>query len=246
MKIIGSKRISVPQCNSTNTLLAQLDAKGRLEAGTVLTTENQMAGRGQAGNQWLSESSQNLTFSFLLRPSTIPPSQVFDLTVAVALGAAEALENLSGLEITVKWPNDLLVQNRKLGGILIENQIQGTTWAQAIVGIGLNINQKKFLVPQATSLGLETNSHYSRQTVLDLVLAKIDAQLIALFQHEREKLYDMYYKKLFRYGVPSDFKTANGTVFNGTIKGTDAFGRLVVETEGTIRKFDFKEVSFLL
>src|SRR5262249_33751399 len=123
--------------------------------GTVIMAESQYAGRGQQQNTWHSEPGKNLTFSILLKPSFLPVSQQFDLTRTISIGVFNALEPFLGEKLKIKWPNDIYYDDGKLGGMLIENAIQAGQIKNAVVGIGLNINQEVFPPGAANAVSLK-------------------------------------------------------------------------------------------
>lgn len=241
--LIGKKIISLPQCESTNTVLVQQAEK--LDEGAVLITENQTKGRGQAGNTWLAEAGANLTFSILLKPVFLEPSRQFFLNMAVGLAVADALAAVSGLNPMVKWPNDVLLNDRKVCGILIENQIHGPKLAQSVVGIGLNVNQKTFDWPWATSLCLMAGQYFNRTEVFEKVLQHLDFRYQGLMSNHWAGLSRDYHQKLYRRGAEHDFLDMHGDSFRGTISGVDEIGRLCIDTHSGQRKFNFKEVRFV-
>lgn len=131
--------IWVGETESTNTLLSR---RGEyLPDGAAVVARIQSGGRGQRGNSWEAEPGKNVTMSMLLRNRGVDIRRGYCLSEAVALGAVDLLESL-GIEALVKWPNDIYVGNRKIAGILIENQLSGTMIERSIVGIGLNVNQR--------------------------------------------------------------------------------------------------------
>jgi BirA family transcriptional regulator, biotin operon repressor / biotin---[acetyl-CoA-carboxylase] ligase len=240
--LIGKKIIALPTCESTNTVLA-LQAE-RLEEGTLVIAESQTKGRGQAGNTWLAEAGANLTFSVLLKPTFLEPSRQFYLNIVAGLAVADALTSVSGLTVWVKWPNDVLISDKKVCGILIENQIQGAKLGQAVVGIGLNVNQNEFEWPHASSLCLCAGRYFNRAEVLEKVLEKLDTRYQDLKQGNWTALSHDYHAALYRRGSEHAFE-ANGEMFMGTIEGVDDIGRLRIRTHKGWRVFNFKEVSFL-
>src|SRR5690606_25093723 len=122
----------------------ELSKSTPLHEGTVIMAVDQYAGKGQQGTVWQSEPGKNLTFSLLLTPFFLSPKHQFRLTVAVSVALVRALATLLGERVAIKWPNDLYVGDRKIGGMLIENILQGPRWKSAIIGIGLNVNQTVF------------------------------------------------------------------------------------------------------
>src|SRR5690606_26474526 len=115
-----------------------------LPEGTVIMAVDQHDGRGQKGTLWQSEPGKNLTASLLLTPTFLDPKQQFVLTAAISLAITRWLASLTHVEVKIKWPNDIFIGDRKIGGILIENILKGKTWKSAVVGIGINVNQTSF------------------------------------------------------------------------------------------------------
>ena len=150
--------------DSTNSLLRDLAARGAVE-GTIVIAEEQTAGRGRMGRAWLSPGHSNLYLSLLLRPA-IKPDQAFVLTMVMALATIDGVEAVSGLGPMIKWPNDLYVDGRKLGGILTELSVKDRAVEHVVLGLGLNVNWKpgeeRGIVYQATSVLKETGRKISR------------------------------------------------------------------------------------
>ena len=163
----------VDEAASTNSLLAA--QCGSLPHGAVIAARVQTAGRGQRGNTWESEPGKNLTFSMLLRPRTIPAARQFELSMLVALGVCDALTEASGEVFSVKWPNDIYHGDRKICGILIENSLEGVRIGRSIAGIGININQRRFVsdAPNPVSLAAITGRDYDLVLLLDDVCRAI-------------------------------------------------------------------------
>ena len=141
--------IKVSQTASTNTYLSRLAAT--LPGGTVIYTPSQTAGRGQKGNSWESEDGKNLTFSHLLKRPPVKARDQFYLSEAAALAVVEALAAEAGDGFSVKWPNDVYWRDKKVCGMLLENSLDGSDIAHCIVGIGINVNQERFLSSTATT-----------------------------------------------------------------------------------------------
>ena len=142
--IIGSKLLFFENLPSTNSHAASLLRDNKVSEGAVIYTNYQSAGRGQGGNKWESEENKNLLISIVLFPSMISPADQFLLSMAVSLGICDFLDRYISA-ISIKWPNDIYVKNDKIAGILIENSIMGDHIENTIAGIGININQEKFM-----------------------------------------------------------------------------------------------------
>jgi len=244
---LGQKINYLPTCQSTNDEAANLIAAGEAVEGLVVITSQQTAGRGQRGNQWEAQTGKNLTFSVILQPSFLQASEQFWLNIAVSLGISDWLETFVGGRLKIKWPNDLYIQQRKIGGILIENTLQGYTIAWSVVGIGLNINQSHFQYPTATSLLNETptDSEFVLSDLITSLLEALEKRYLALRTGQRDVLKTAYLQRLFRYQEEHLFKQGE-TYFRGSITGVDETGRLAIETGHELRFFAFKEVEFVL
>ena len=241
---MGKKIISLPLCESTNSSLINLAQNDRLEEGVILITENQTKGRGQAGNRWVSEPGANLTFSVLLRPTFVEPTSQFFLNIVVGLGICDAVKEFINQKVQVKWPNDVLTDGKKICGILIENQVQGQQLLQTVVGIGINVNQKNFEWPQASSLSVCAGMDLDRTKVLETILIKIEGRYEQLRSKGYQKLKKDYYSVLYWKDEPHEFSSGE-KIFSGTIQGIDEAGRLLVLVSGKTVNFNFKEINFL-
>ena len=176
--IIGSKLIFLKNLPSTNTYAASLVKEKEVSEGTIIYTNYQSAGRGQGWNKWESEENKNLLISIILFPSMIKPAEQFLLSMAVSLGICDFLD-LYTTTISIKWPNDIYVNNDKIAGILIENSIMGDLIEHTIAGIGININQSKFLsdAPNPVSLTNLTGGQFDLSQCLSQ-LASSPGQMV--------------------------------------------------------------------
>ncbi|GAB3935043.1 biotin--[acetyl-CoA-carboxylase] ligase [Larkinella terrae] len=244
---LGQNINYLPTCQSTNDVAASLITSETVLDGTVVITCNQTAGRGQRGNQWEAQPGQNLTFSVILQPTFLQASDQFWLNIAISLGISDWLATYVGNRLKIKWPNDLYIQERKVGGILIENTLYGYTIAWSIVGIGLNINQSRFQTPTATSLINETPNEqdFVLPELLPGLLESLERRYMALRAGQRDVLKTNYLQLLFRYQEESEFM-ANGERFWGIIVGVEETGRLAIQVGETLRNFAFKEVEFVI
>ncbi|GAA4401993.1 biotin--[acetyl-CoA-carboxylase] ligase [Nibrella viscosa] len=244
---VGQNFEYLPTCQSTNDVAADSISRSEPEEGLVILTDHQTAGRGQRGNHWEAQAGQNLTFSLILRPFFLNATEQFWLNMAISLGIADALEPLTGAMLRIKWPNDIYLDNQKLGGILIENTLQGYSIAWSVIGIGLNINQTQFRFPTATSLlqRFPVEEEYNRPALLTTVLERLEQRYLQLRTGQLALLKASYLQRLFRYQEEHDF-VAHNERFRGSIVGVDATGRLAVQTGDTLRYFGFKEVEFVI
>lgn len=238
---MGKNLVFVPDCHSTNSLAMDLAQRTSSVEGTVVITDNQYSGRGQRGNLWISEPEKNLTFSVLLKPN-VRPDQQFILTQLIALGVADYVKTKTP-GVKIKWPNDILVNEKKVCGILIESSLAGARVQFVIVGIGLNINQTVFRNPRATSLKLETGKEYNLNQELNELLQLLEARYLRFREGNLAAIRADYHLQLYRVGERHLFAVGR-TRFYGTIEAVDEFGRLQVLTDEGIRKFDLKEIAF--
>jgi BirA family transcriptional regulator, biotin operon repressor / biotin---[acetyl-CoA-carboxylase] ligase len=245
--IIGSKIIFRENLPSTNTYLGQLLQDKNLPEGTIVYTNYQSAGRGQSGNRWESEDGKNLLFSILIFPSMINPVNQFIISMAISLGICDFLERqIPGG--TIKWPNDIYVNNDKIAGILIENSILGEHIEYSIAGIGLNINQVKFLsdAPNPVSLKLLTGANFDLKTCLSQLVSDLDKRYKQVISESFDQVRNDYFSKLYRVNKWSDFRDQDG-VFSGRILSVTEIGKLQIEKKSGLRvEYSFKEIEFMI
>jgi BirA family transcriptional regulator, biotin operon repressor / biotin---[acetyl-CoA-carboxylase] ligase len=240
---LGKNLVFMPECHSTNTIAMELCQQSHTPEGTLVITSKQIAGRGQRGNTWESEPNSNLTLSLVLKPSFLAIKDQFYLNIFVSLAIRDLLSQMCSATVQIKWPNDILINELKICGILIENQLSGDRITNAVVGIGLNINQRHFASSTATSLALITSQAYELQLVLELLLGHLETYYLHLRQHHYEKLRAAYLKHLYRINEDHSF-LSHERKFEGKIVGIDAHGRLRIRTDGEEKVFGIKEVAF--
>ncbi len=231
---------------STNDYLKELSARNNLPDFTVVVADYQTKGKGQMGEVWTVEPNSNLTFSLLLKGDYLRTDDIFTLNVMIANSVLEALEqyNLDGLYI--KWPNDILSYNKKLGGILIENNIRTDGSIQSVVGIGVNILQQNFeSLPKATSILTSYGKKIERFDLLTSIV-QILQQKISGFPAHHTAEWQLYHKKLFKKDKPVPFEEKGGNVFMGMIRKVTPQGQLLVEKEnGDLCEYYLKEIKML-
>jgi len=244
-KIIGSKIERINELGSTNNYAATQLLTKRLQEGTVFVANSQLDGRGQVSNKWESEPGKNLTFSVLLYPDFLEIIRQFEISKAISLGVADFLKEQTD-QVSIKWPNDIYIGNRKVTGTLIENSIKNDKIASCIVGIGLNINQQEFVsdAPNPVSLSQITGQIYNLEESLAKLCQKIDVRYQQLCEGKFGQIDDDYIGMLYRRSCWSSYSDENGD-FEGQILGVDLIGRLIIETKaGQVNKYHFKEVTF--
>ncbi|MCL1932272.1 MAG: biotin--[acetyl-CoA-carboxylase] ligase [Candidatus Azobacteroides sp.] len=238
--------IPIEKVTSTNDYLKELAHKEVLEEGTVVVTANQTEGKGQRGNVWESEAGKNITCSILLYPSFLQIQRYFLLSEVIGLGVKETLDAyVAG--ITVKWPNDVYYDERKIAGILIENELVGNEYKLSVAGIGININQERFLskAPRPVSLKQITGRDYDTESILLELIQNILYRYERLKEGDTENLIRMYHDALYRRTGFHRYK-ADEEIFYARMDrvSDDGFLHLVTE-ENEERSYAFKNVRFL-
>lgn len=238
--------IKLSAISSTNDFLKQLSATRQLDDFTVVWAEQQTQGKGQMGGKWVSESSKNLTFSILLNRTSVQVEDLFTLNVMVANAVVKALNFFELDHITVKWPNDILSYNKKIAGILIENNIRADGTIHSVVGIGINVMQTSFDgFPQASSIFLQYGKTVEKEELLTKIVSLLKQSVFNLKESAREE-WDLYHDHLFRKEVASVFEDVQGQRFMGIIKNVNHHGQLVVQPEhGSLKCFNLKEIKLL-
>ena len=241
--------IKVSQTASTNTYLSRLAAT--LPGGTVIYTPCQTAGRGQKGNSWESEDGKNLTFSMLLKRPPVKARDQFYLSEAAALAVVEALTAMAGDGFAVKWPNDIYWHDKKVCGMLLENSLDGNDIAHCIAGIGINVNQERFIsdAPNPVSLINITGNEHDLDVLLRQVCSRTEELVNALADdNARRDLHERYMEKLYRNdGKTYPFEDAAGHRFMASVAGIAPDGTLTLQHEdGTCHNYLFKEVKHII
>jgi BirA family biotin operon repressor/biotin-[acetyl-CoA-carboxylase] ligase len=239
--------IKLNAIDSTNSFLRQLSAEESVEDFTVVITEHQTSGRGQMGTYWESQNAKNLMFSVFKDLSGLGVASHFQLSMAVSLAVFEALKTFQIGKLKIKWPNDILSEQKKISGILIENVIKHNKLQSSVIGIGININQILFNnLPNATSMQLVSGNYFDLDEVLHEVLKQLKHYLSFIDSNSHKVLKQTYESNLFRKNKPSSFRDKEGHVFSGYIKGVSNSGHLKVLIEDDLVKlFDFKEVQLM-
>lgn len=232
--------VKLDAVDSTNRFLKDLCHAADPDNFTVITARNQTAGRGQMGATWVSEPGQNLTFSVLLRDLELPVGDQFVINIAVSVAIVSVLLKHHIADTSIKWPNDILAGKKKVGGILIENVISGSSF-YTIAGIGLNVNQVNFEgFPRAGSLKCATLKSFDLDLLLNEILESLRYHIG--FIHEPDYLLTYYLGYLFNKDRVAVFRQGTAT-FNGIIRGITPAGELIVETEDKMHHFRLKEVE---
>ena len=239
--------IKLNAIGSTNTYLKELATNQSLKNGTIVVAESQLKGRGQMGNAWQSQQGKSLTFSMFHGFKSLDIANAFIITSAVSLALQKALTILQIPKVTVKWPNDIMSDSKKLCGILVENQLEGSRIDSSIIGVGLNVNETEFIgLPQATSLKLESGNTFDLDEVLTVVSKSILHQLEQLETSNPATIRSAYEAVLFKKDTIAVFETTKGNRFNAIVRGVNQGGALELETEdGAQIQSRIKELKML-
>lgn len=240
------KLIKLDAIDSTNEFLKALSNKQDLENFTVVTAENQTKGKGQMGSEWSSEIGKNLIMSILIKDYLFDINLIFNLNIAVSLAVIETLESINIPDLSIKWPNDILSYNKKIGGILIENSIKSDGTILSVVGLGLNVNQTNFdNLPKASSLAAICERFFDKDELLFLIVENLEKKL-SEWNKKAAVFWDNYTNRLFKKGVPMAFSDQNNQNFMGIIQGVSAIGKLrILLEDDRIAEFDIKEIQML-
>jgi BirA family biotin operon repressor/biotin-[acetyl-CoA-carboxylase] ligase len=245
---IGRKIIRLDSVDSTNNYTANLAKQGEIVSGTVILADVQTEGKGQRGTVWTSNASENLLLSVFIVPDNLSVRNQAAVMHFSALAMVKVLRKI-GILAQVKWPNDIVVEDEKIAGILIENSIVGDKIDTVIIGIGCNVNQLEFGEIVATSVRKQLHESVG---IMELVFQLIDAMnegWTRLNKGDYARLKNDYTSGMFRLNEVAKFRDKDGEFF-GKILGTDEIGRLEIEQVdrevGDIRSYSLKEIEFML
>ena len=229
------------EVESTNVLALNYIKENDLQSSVIFTADFQNFGRGQQLSKWESDKGDNLLISIALKMDISLENQ-FNLSVNTSLSISDVLSYYNIENVSVKWPNDIVVKDKKICGILIENKVRGHKITHSVLGIGLNINQTKFKIFNqiATSFKLESNSDFDINKVRDILIEKLRCR----FLNSDEKNREDYLNKLYLKERVAAFKV-DGLIQNGIIKSVTTEGYLVVKLENETRNFKMREIIYL-
>lgn len=248
---IGKHFIELPTVDSTNRYAAELMARGEAGHGTAILAHEQTAGKGQRGRVWRSTAGQDIALSVVLVPKDLPAQDQFILAQIAALAVHDVVAD--ALRITVdggasrvriKWPNDVLIDRRKVAGILIENEIVSGSVAGTIIGVGINVNTHELDADlNATSLRIETGTAHDRMAIVTDLLARLQ-HYWDRWQAGDPQVRMRYVELLWARGRFTEFEL-NGEPFTGRPMDVDAGGRLLVEDDrGRVKAYDLDQLRF--
>ena len=238
----GKQVFKLESVDSTNNYAANLISKGIAEQGAVVLADFQTNGRGQRGNSWHSAPGMNLCASFIYYPDNLALSEGITLNWWFALSIVEALHRY-GIHARIKWPNDLFVEESKIGGILIETNNQGPFIKSAVIGVGINLNQELFPELNATSMKLCTLKHVPLEDFLWTICDSLTTNhALCDVSHSLKARYE---ERLFRRNELHSF-VIRGSQMSATIQGVDDLGHLVLKTEAEEVVLKHGEIQWLI
>ena len=235
------------EVESTNNYANQLVLSNAAEHGTVVLAQYQNQGKGQQGNSWESEPLKNLLASFILFPRFLPAAKQFYLSKIASLALVDFLKTETD-KVSIKWPNDIYILNKKVAGILIENSVKVSNVSSAIIGIGLNLNQENFAsnAPNPASLKQVTGKEYDVETIAVKIYKLINNWYKVLETGSFNEIDSAYFNQLFRANEWALF-AKNGEMFEAYIWGIGEFGQLIMkDRSGVFSEYMFKEVEFVI
>lgn len=233
---------------STNQYCIELLSKSNPKPFTVISADFQTAGLGQIGSKWISEAGQNVLMSIIVYPDFINVSESFKLQFLASMTCVEVLTHfVEGSDLSVKWPNDILVGRQKIAGILIRNIFMGRSIRSSVIGIGLNVNQTEFPDLGSSATSLKSN------TIKEFYVPEIRQQLFEKFRslygllEKGKSLKEVYMMMLYGYGESfSYYDMKEQSYKKGEIVDVLGSGHLMVRVGDSIEKYDFKEIKFLM
>ncbi len=243
---IGQPFIELTEVESTNIYAMEQVQANMAAHGTSFFALSQTAGKGQHGKSWIAEPGANITLSVVFDCSSQSITQLFELSLLVALACHDLFSAYAGEETSIKWPNDIYWRDRKAGGILIENVIRGDKWPWAIVGIGLNVNQVVFpeMLKNPVSLKQITGKNLDTRSLARELCERLELRYKDWMEKGAAFLLDQYNNRLYKRGQSVSLKKGN-IVFISTIKGVSMGGELL--TEGGMQdSFRFGEIEWVL
>ncbi|GAB4326391.1 MAG: biotin--[acetyl-CoA-carboxylase] ligase [Bacteroidales bacterium] len=248
----GSFRIiRLKETGSTNEWAGSALASGLIPPDTLyaVTADYQTAGRGNGNTKWISDPGQNLLLSLIIPGNDFPASGQFFLNMAVSVSLMETVSHyVSSPGVSIKWPNDIYIGDRKVAGILIRHTVTGSVIGNTIAGVGLNLNQTRFVksLPNPVSILQITGKTVNRDECLHFLLDRFEKHLESLCRGEVSELKEVFHRSLFRLNEWHSYKYRGGLI-RARIQGVSSYGFLMLETEERkMIECDLKEIEFIL
>lgn len=252
-EIIGSDIIFLESTTSTNDKAIEIGRQSKNPEGIVVVADAQSNGRGRLGRRWISPPGCNLYFTVLLRPP-LPAKELPLIVLMAAVAVVSAIRKYTGLKAEIKWPNDIMFNGKKTGGILLDMRSDAGRIDLIALGIGINVNQSLDLLPEdlrgsATSLKRETGSEVDRIRLLGEVLAELEHWYKILLSDDKTLLFNEWLRldstigrKVILEGVSSSTRASGG--ISGIAEGIDSQGRLLVRlSSGSLKSVSAGDVT---
>jgi BirA family biotin operon repressor/biotin-[acetyl-CoA-carboxylase] ligase len=237
--------IYLDEIDSTNAEAMRMLKQGKPAEGTCIVAGFQREGRGQRSNAWDSRPGENLLASFILYPRFFLAQRPFNLSKTIALAVHNTISTFSSGKVQIKWPNDILLDGKKVAGILLENQWAGSSWQAAIAGIGINVNQTTFPIEKATSLANNNGNSLSVDGVLKELQMQLSDQYARLCKGQEASITEGYHQYLFGKDHFYTYQTTNEHMKAKVISVAED-GRLEILSEkGDINHYDLSEVRLI-
>lgn len=245
---IGKEIVVYDEVESTNTKADELLKQG-YPSGTVVIADKQIKGRGRLGRKWISPAGKNLYLSIAIKPN-IPPKYATLLTLTIVVACTTALRRYTDVPVMIKWPNDMLINERKVGGILTEMKIEEEKIKSAIVGIGINVNMTEEDIPEeikeiASSLKIYKRQDFSRSLLAAEIIKESDRWYQLLEKRQIKTIIDRWMQLSDTLGRQVKIVLSNRELI-ATAEAIDEEGRLIVKlNDGTYEKISAGDVTLL-
>ena len=237
----GKQVFKLESVDSTNNFAANLINEGLADNGAVVMADFQTNGRGQRSNSWESDAGMNLTASFIYFPANLTLSEVIQINWWVSLGVINCLNGM-GIKAKIKWPNDIYVDDCKLGGVLIETTNQSNTVKSVIIGVGINLNQTVFNRQNATSIKKLRGTFTKTEDVLWMLCDSLTRYENELGDYNLLK--ESYENYLYRLREKSSFQLGNQRV-EGEIIGVSAQGQLKIRIAEEVQLVEHGQLTWI-
>ncbi len=239
------------EVTSTNTYVKDNCANTNPRQKTVVFTDHQTEGRGQYGSTWSSEAKCNLLCSIYLPlgPESLDPSFPFQWNMYIAVVLRQVIQLSVDQPVKIKWPNDIIISDKKVAGILIQNGYNGSQLKSSTIGIGVNVNQKTFdkSLPSATSLMQLTNRAHDRLQLLYEIIATLDQESLSQSKLKNPNLIiNLYNKHLYKITENVTCLDNHGNAMQGTLQYIDKNGELILQSNGAMLKLTHGQYSMAL
>ncbi len=247
MKRLNRNIVYLNEVDSTNNYANRLIATDCVKTDTVILTKYQSAGKGQFNNTWQSASDKNLLFSLITQPTFLLPEKQFLISKIISIAIVQYLSDFSNL-VSIKWPNDIYIENKKIAGILIETIVRGSTMDYCVIGVGLNLNQKEFdkSLPNPISLTQLINKKIDIESALNKIIANFYTYYNLLKNNLEDKIDSTYFDMLYRKSAWHIYKK-DKTTFEAKIIGIGQYGQLILQKrDESVHEYYFKEVEFVI